>query len=41
MNSTLAWGIESNFYTYKCFGIDPDQIYTKGKDVKDPLIESA
>ncbi len=41
LNNTLAWDIEGNYNPYKCIDIDPIQIYEKGKDVKDPLIQSA
>jgi len=30
-----------NFDPYNCLDIDPLQIYEAGKDVKDPLIQSA
>lgn len=41
MNNTLAWDVKGNYDPYKCIDIDPVQIYEKGKDVKDPLIQSA
>lgn len=41
LNNTLAWDIGGNYNPYKCLDVDPIQIYEKGKDVKDPLIQSA
>lgn len=41
LNNTLAWDITGNYDPYNCIDIDPIQIYNNGKDVKDPLIESA
>ncbi len=41
LNNTLAWDIGGNYDPYKCLDIDPIQIYEKGKDVKDPLVQSA
>ena len=39
MNGTLAWDVEGNFNTYGCIDIDPETIYTKCKNVSDPLLE--
>ena len=41
LNNTLAWDSGGNFNSYKCIDIDPLQIYEKGIDVEDPLIQSA
>lgn len=39
MNNTLAWDVGGNFNEYECIDIDPEEIYTSGVDVADPLTE--
>lgn len=40
MNGTLAWDLSGEFNESTCIDIDPETIYSKGKDVKDPLEEA-
>lgn len=40
LNGTLAWDIGGNFDTYNCIDIDPENIYQKGHDVSDPLLQT-
>ena len=37
MNGTLAWDIAGGFNGVECIDIDPETIYSSGKDVADPL----
>jgi hypothetical protein len=37
MNQTLAWDIGGCFDEYKCLDIAPEELYTSGIDVADPL----
>ncbi|MCB9026898.1 MAG: DUF2442 domain-containing protein [Bdellovibrionaceae bacterium] len=37
MNGTLAWDVAGNFNDEKCIDIDPETIYSAGKDVSDPM----
>ncbi len=41
LNNTLAWDIGGHYDPSTCLDIDPIQIYEKGEDVKDPLIQIA
>lgn len=41
LNGTLAWDIGGNFDTHNCIDIDPENLYEKGQDVSDPLIQNA
>lgn len=39
INGTLAWDIAGKLDPTKCLDIDPESIYTTGRDVADPLTE--
>ncbi len=41
LNNTLAWDVSGTFDPYTCVDIDPVTIYKEGRDVDDPLKESA
>ena len=39
INGTLAWDLGGNFDPYACIDIDPETLYEKGVEVKDPLAD--
>jgi hypothetical protein len=41
MNNTLAWDVSGRFDKSTCIDIDPDVLYEKSVEVKDPLEHSA
>ena len=41
LNNTLAWDLSGTYDPSNCIDIDPEEIYQKGSDVKDPLSSSA
>ena len=41
INKTLAWDIGGGRDEYKCLDLNPQTVYSKGIEVKDPLAEDA
>jgi len=41
MNGTLAWDVNGNRDPYTCIDLDPDTVYEKAVEVRDPLSRTA
>jgi len=41
MNGTLAWDVDGDRDPYTCIDLDPDTVYEKAVDSRDPLSQTA